>query len=191
MSRIGKLPVAIPEKVEVDVQGTTVKVKGPKGQLEWTFAPEMIIEKVDNQVIVKIDSDEKRVRSLFGTTRSLIQNMVTGVHDGFQKIIEVRGVGYRAEMNGDNLVLHVGYSHPVEMTPPQGISFEVDSKVPRASGADGLNCYVHVNGIDKALVGQIASDVRKVRPPNVYKGKGLRYKGEYVKLLPGKAGKVG
>ncbi|HET59452.1 MAG TPA: 50S ribosomal protein L6 [Chloroflexi bacterium] len=191
MSRIGKLPVTIPEKVEVDIQGTTVKVKGPKGQLEWTFAPEMIIEKADNQVVVKIESEEKRVRSLFGTTRSLIQNMVTGVHDGFQKIIEVRGVGYRAEMNGDNLVLHVGYSHPVEMTPPQGISFEVDSKVPRASGSDGLNCYVHVNGIDKALVGQIASDVRKVRPPNVYKGKGLRYKGEYVKILPGKAGKVG
>jgi large subunit ribosomal protein L6 len=191
MSRIGKLPVAIPEKVEVKITGTHVAVKGPKGQLEWTFSDTMDIQQEENEIVVKRSSEEKNVRALHGTTRSLIQNMVTGVSDGYQKIIEVRGVGYRAEMSGQNLVLYVGYSHPVEITPPDGISFEVDSKVPRAgSAADGLNCYVHVNGIDKALVGQIACNVRGVRPPNVYKGKGLRYKGEFVKILPGKAGKV-
>jgi len=191
MSRIGKLPVIIPDKVEVKIDGTHVSVKGPKGEMDYIFSDLMEIKHEDEGVVVTRSSDDKPVRALHGTTRALIQNMVTGVSEGFQKIIEVRGVGYRAEMKGNNLVLHVGYSHPVEITPPDGISFEVDSKVPRAgSAADGLNCYVHVNGIDKAMVGQVASNVREVRPPNVYKGKGLRYKGEYVKILPGKAGKV-
>lgn len=191
MSRIGKLPVVIPEKVEVKVDGSYVSVKGPKGQLEWTFSDLVNIKLEEEGVVVTRSSEDKVVRALHGTTRALIQNMVTGVSEGYQKIIEVRGVGYRAEMNGSNLVLNVGYSHPVEVTPPDGISFEVDTKVPRAgSAADGLNAYVHVNGIDKALVGQTACNVRGIRPPNVYKGKGLRYKGEFVKILPGKAGKV-
>ncbi len=130
------------------------------------------------------------MRALHGTTRALLNNMVLGVSEGFERILEVRGVGYRAEIKGKDLVLHVGYSHPVTVAPPAGIAFDVDSKVPRGSGADALNCYIHVKGIDKQDVGQIASELRAVRPPNVYKGKGMRYKGEFVKLLPGKAGKT-
>ncbi|MCD4753515.1 MAG: 50S ribosomal protein L6 [Anaerolineaceae bacterium] len=190
MSRIGKMPVILPEKVNVTIDGSNVLVKGPKGELSRTFSPKIEIKQESNEIIVTPTSEEKTVRALHGTTRALIQNMVTGVSDGFERVLEVRGVGYRAELKGKDLVLHVGYSHPVTVQPPDGIAFEIDSKVPRGSGADALNSYIHIKGIDKQDVGQIAADVRKMRPPNVYKGKGLRYKGEYVKLLPGKAGKT-
>lgn len=190
MSRIGKMPVVVPAKVDVKIDGSFVSVKGPKGELSSTFSPDIDIKQEGNSIIVTRSSDAKTVRALHGTTRALIQNMVTGVSDGFKRVIEVRGVGYRAEMNGSNLVLHVGYSHPITVEPPTGISFEIDSKVPRASGSDALSCYVHVNGIDRQSVGQVASDIRGIRPPNVYKGKGLRYQGEFVRILPGKAGKT-
>jgi large subunit ribosomal protein L6 len=184
------MPVVVPAKVDVKIDGSFVSVKGPKGELSATFSPDIDIKQEGNTITVTRSSDAKTIRALHGTTRALLQNMVTGVSEGFKRVIEVRGVGYRAEMSGNNLVLHVGYSHPITVEPPAGISFEIDSKVPRASGSDALSCYVHVNGIDKQSVGQVASDIRGIRPPNVYKGKGLRYQGEYVRILPGKSGKT-
>jgi len=190
MSRIGKMPVVVPAGVEVKIDGSAVSVKGPKGSLSATFSASIDLKQEANEVVVTRKSDEKTVRALHGTTRALLQNMVTGVSAGFKRILEVRGVGYRAEMSGKNLVLYVGYSHPFTIEPPEGITFEVDSKVPRASGPDALACYVHVNGIDKQSVGQIANNVRGIRPPNVYKGMGIRYQGESVRILPGKSGKT-
>ena len=190
MSRIGKMPVVLPESVNVKIDGSNVVVKGPKGELSREFSPAIEIKQEGNEIIVTRTSEEKAARALHGTTRALLNNMVVGVSEGFLQILEVRGVGYRAELQGQDLVLHVGYSHPVVIAPPAGISFDVDSKVPRGSGSDALNCYVHIKGVDKQDVGQVASNVRGVRPPNVYKGKGLRYKGEFVKILPGKSGKT-
>jgi large subunit ribosomal protein L6 len=181
VSRIGRLPVEIPSGVQVDVKGSDVKVKGPKGELSYTFLPEVTITKEGEQIVVKRSSDEPFERALHGTTRALIQNMVTGVSTGFTKVLEIQGVGYRAEMSGKNLVLHVGYSHLVTVEPPEGITFDVDTKTR----------LVKINGYDKQVVGQIAADIRKVRPPEPYKGKGIRYQGEYVRRKAGKAGKAG
>ncbi|MBN2046590.1 MAG: 50S ribosomal protein L6 [Anaerolineaceae bacterium] len=188
MSRIGRLPVVIPAKVEAKVGANNfVSIKGPKGELSYTFSPEIDITIEGNEIIVTRNSDEKPIKSLHGTTRALIQNMVTGVSDGFTRKLEVRGVGYRAEMQGTDLVLYVGYSHPVTVAPPEGISFEVDTKSARTSEA---NAFITVAGYDKQVVGQTAANIRNVRPPEPYKGKGLRYEGEFVKILPGKAGKT-
>lgn len=180
MSRIGRLPIEIPTGVDVKITGSHVKIKGPKGEMEFTFSPSIEFSIKDSEIIVTRPSDTREMRSLHGTTRSLIQNMVTGVTDGFQKELQLVGVGYRATMQGNNLVLNVGYSHSVEVEPPQGVSFEVGDRAQQ----------VFISGIDKQKVGQIAADIRKVRPPEPYKGKGIRYKDEYIRRKAGKAGKV-
>lgn len=181
MSRVGRKPVSLPKGVQIDVAGLTVKVKGPKGELSRTFAPPMTIEQNQDGVVVSRPSDAPSIRALHGTTRALIQNMVTGVTQGFSKALVVEGVGYRAEMKGKQLVMALGYSHPVPVDPPAGISFTVDEKTKT----------ITVLGIDKELVGQVASDLRSWRPPEPYKGKGLRYTDEKVRRKAGKAGKVG
>lgn len=180
MSRIGRMPVSVPSGVTVDIQQNTVRVKGPKGELVRTFDPEMQIGLEDKRVIVQRPTDHRRHRALHGLTRALLNNMVLGVSQGFTRRLEIEGVGYRAELQGKNLVLHVGYSHPVVMEPPAGIVFEVD-KGYRA---------VTVSGVDKELVGEIAARIRRVRPPEPYKGKGIRFEGEYVRRKAGKTGKV-
>lgn len=180
MSRIGLMPVLIPQGVTVDVQGNTVRVKGPKGELVRTFNPDMQIKLEDKRLTVQRPTDQRRHRALHGLTRTLLNNMVVGVSQGFTRRLEVEGVGYRAELQGKNLVLNVGYSHPVVVEPPLGISFDVDK---------GYRSFA-VWGIDKELVGEMAARIRRIRPPEPYKGKGIRYAGEYVRRKAGKAGKV-
>lgn len=180
MSRVGRLPIEVPAGVEVKIKGSYVHVKGPKGELEWTFSPEMTIKQDDGVIVVERPNDQPSIRALHGTTRSLINNMVVGVSKGFERILEIEGVGYRAEMDGNNLVINVGFSHPVIVEPPEGISFDTDMKVRQ----------IKVSGYDKQVVGQVAADIRKLRPPEPYKGKGIRYQGEYVRRKPGKAGKT-
>jgi large subunit ribosomal protein L6 len=180
MSRIGRLPIPVPQGVTVDIQKNSVQVKGPKGELTRTFDPDMEIKLEDSQVVIHRPTDQRRHRALHGLTRALLYNMVTGVSKGFVRRLSIEGVGYRAEMQGQNLVLNVGYSHPVVIEPPQGISFEVE----RGSRA------VSVLGADKELVGEMAARIRRVRPPEPYKGKGIRYEGERVRRKAGKAGKV-
>ena len=179
MSRIGRLPVEIPAGVQVDIKGSFVKVKGSKGELQRQFSYLMEIELEDGQVTVKRKSDHPTERALHGTTRALIANMVQGVTAGFEKVLEIQGVGYRAELKGKNLILNVGYSHAVEVEPVDGISFDADSKTKQ----------IKVMGIDKEIVGKVASEIRKVRPPEPYHGKGIRYLGEHVRRKAGKAGK--
>ncbi len=181
MSRIGRMPVSIPDGVSVDLEGNHIRVKGPKGELEQSFRPEMVISIDEGEVNVDRPSDEPQMRALHGLTRALINNMVVGVSEGFEKILQVEGVGYRPEMSGKDLVLQVGYSHPVQVPPPEGIEFEVEERAR----------LIHVRGVDKQVVGQVAADIRKIRPPEPYKGKGIRYQGEYVRRKAGKAGKVG
>lgn len=181
MSRIGKKPVTLPKGVQVTVDGQTVKVKGPKGELTRTFSPEVTIEMDNGQVLVKRPSDARQIRALHGTTRAIINNMVVGVADGFSKVLQVEGVGYRAEMKGKQLVMALGYSHPVPVDPPPGITFAVDEKTRT----------ITITGIDREQVGQVAAEIRAWRPPEPYKGKGLRYLGEHVRRKAGKAGKVG
>ncbi len=179
MSRIGRKPVPIPSGVTVDVKGSTVTVKGPKGELTYTFDPDMQIEVQDGQVLVKRPSDHRRHRALHGLTRALINNMVIGVSQGYEKRLILEGVGYRADVRGDRLVLNVGYSHQVEVPAPPGITFEVDRS--------GKN--VTVRGIDKQLVGEIAARVRRVRPAEPYKGTGIRYADEVIRRKAGKSGR--
>ena len=179
MSRIGRMPVEIPGGVQVQVQGTDVQVKGPKGELKRSFSPLIAIALENNQLLITRKSENPAERALHGTTRALLANMVKGVSSGFEVILEVEGVGYRAELEGKNLMLHVGYSHPVKVEPPAGVSFEADQKTRQ----------IKVSGFDKELVGQVAANVRKVRPPEPYHGKGLRYLGERIRRKAGKAGK--
>jgi len=180
VSRIGRLPVEVPQGVNIKIKGSNVRVKGPKGLLEHTFPASMKISFKDGVVTVERPSDAHEHRALHGMTRALINNMVVGVSKGFEKILEINGVGYRAELSGKKLILNVGYSHPVEFEPPEGISFDVDSR----------GRQIKVQGYDKALVGQIAADIRKVRPPEPYKGKGIKYIDERIRRKAGKAGKV-
>ncbi len=180
MSRIGKAPIPVPQGVKVDIKGDQVDVKGPKGSLSQTFHPEMMIGLDDDILTVSRPSDSRQHRSLHGLTRALLNNMVMGVSDGFSKVLMIEGVGYRSELDGKSLVLHVGYSHPVTFVPDNGISFEVEERGRK----------VTVSGIDKQLVGEIAARIRKTRPPEPYKGKGVRYENEYVRRKAGKAGKV-
>ncbi len=179
MSRIGRLPVDIPSGVTVDVKGNSVRVKGPRGELLQSFSPSIGIALESNRLLITRKSDEPAERALHGTTRALLANMMHGVSKGFQVVLEVEGVGYRAEMEGKNLTLYVGYSHPVKIEPPAGIAFEADQK----------SRQIKVSGFDKQLVGQVAANIRKVRPPEPYHGKGLRYLGEHVRHKAGKAGK--
>lgn len=180
MSRIGRMPVVIPDGVKVEIKGSHVNVKGPKGELAHTFPASMEISIKDGEIRVERPSDERHHRALHGMTRSLINNMVVGVSDGFEKILEINGVGYRAEIRGKSLVLHVGYSHEVVIDPPEGITFEVDTRTRQ----------IKVMGYDKQVVGQTAAVIRKVRPPEPYKGKGIKYLDEYIRRKAGKAGKV-
>jgi large subunit ribosomal protein L6 len=179
VSRIGRLPVAVPNGVQVNVQGSDVHVKGPKGELKRTFSPLVDIALEDGHVVIKRKSEDPKERALHGTTRAIIANMVHGVSSGFTTVLEVGGVGYRAELQGKDLALFVGYSHPVKIEPPAGISFEVDQKTRQ----------IKVNGYDRELVGQTASEIRRVRPPEPYHGKGIRYAGEKIRRKAGKAGK--
>jgi large subunit ribosomal protein L6 len=179
VSRIGRLPVAIPNGVQINVQGSDIHVKGPKGELKRTFSPLMGIAMEDGQVVITRNSDNPRERALHGTTRALIANMVHGVSTGFDVALQVEGVGYRAELQGKDLALFVGYSHPVKVTPPAGISFEVDQKTRQ----------IKVLGYDREVVGQTAAEIRRIRPPEPYHGKGIRYVGEKIRRKAGKAGK--
>lgn len=180
MSRIGRLPVMIPSGVNVSVDGTYVHVKGPKGELERTFPSAVTISIDEGQLKVERPSDDAYYRAMHGMVRAVINNMVIGVSSGFEKVLEVNGVGYRAELDGNNLVLNVGYSHPVVIEPPVGISFEVDTR----------SRQIKVMGYDKETVGQVAANIRNVRPPEPYKGKGIKYLDEKIRRKAGKAGKV-
>ena len=179
MSRIGKLPVAIPDGVTVEIsEDNVVTVKGPKGELTKALHPDMVIKAENGEVTVACpNGDVKNYNALWGLTRSLIYNMVIGVTNGYSKTLTMKGVGYRAALQGNKLVISAGYSHPVEMEPVDGITFEVPEQT-----------KIVVKGIDKQLVGAIAADVRNVRPPEPYKGKGIRYEGEVVKIKAGKTG---
>jgi len=180
MSRIGRMPITIPQGVEVTQDGMRLTVKGPLGTLERSLHPEMRVEREDGTLRIVRPSDEPRHRALHGLTRTLVNNMVTGVTTGYTKNLEISGVGYRAQLQGEKLVLALGYSHPVEIAPPAGIKFIVETPTRLA-----------VSGADKELVGQIAADIRQRRKPEPYKGKGIRYQGEQILRKAGKAGKVG
>ncbi len=178
MSRIGRKPIEIPAGVEVKLNGTEITVKGPKGQLTRVLHPAMKVTIENNQILVERPSEKKEHRSLHGTTRSVIANMVEGVTNGFEKRLELVGVGYRASKSGNKVVLSVGYSHPVEVVPEQGIEFEVPE-----------NTKVIVKGIDKEQVGAMAAKIREIRKPEPYKGKGIRYENERIRRKEGKTGK--
>jgi large subunit ribosomal protein L6 len=178
VSRIGKQPIPVPSGVEVAINGTEVTVTGPKGTLNSVFDKDMVIELGEGTITVSRPSDERRHRSLHGLTRTLIANMVTGVSQGFQKDLEIVGVGYRAVLNDNALDLSLGFSHPVVVKAKEGITFEVPAPT-----------KISVRGIDKQQVGQVAAEIRKLRPPEPYKGKGVRYAGEHVRRKLGKAAK--
>jgi large subunit ribosomal protein L6 len=181
MSRVGKQPIPVPDKVQVDIRGSRVTVKGPKGELSRSFDPDMSIVQEAGILRVERPTDHRTHRAMHGLTRALLSNMVRGVSDGYAKTLEIVGTGYRAELQGQKLVLFLGYSHPIEFEPPAGIAFDV----PRGGRT------VVVNGVDKELVGEIAARIRRQRPPEPYKGKGVRYEGEHVRRKAGKSGKVG
>lgn len=180
MSRIGKKPISIPEKVTVEIKAGVVKVVGPKGELKQDLRPEIKVEIKNDQVLVSQKVKTKLSRSLHGLTRTLIANMIKGVTEGWSRTLKLVGTGYRVKLEEENLILTVGFSHPVEVKPARGIKFEV-------KGNDTIN----ISGTDKALVGQVAAKIRKIRPPEPYKGKGIRYEGEEVRRKPGKAAKIG
>jgi large subunit ribosomal protein L6 len=178
MSRIGKLPIAIPDGVEVKIEGNTIIAKGPKGEEKVEFPAEISVEVKDKEVIVNRNSDERRARSLHGLFRTLVSNAVAGVKTPFEKKLEIVGVGYRAAMQGSAINLSLGYSHPIIIEPPKGISIAVEA-----------NTKITVSGTNKQMVGDIAALIRSKRPPEVYKGKGVKYEGEYIARKAGKAGK--
>jgi large subunit ribosomal protein L6 len=180
MSRIGRLPITIPSSVDVTIEGRNVTVKGPRGTLHRALHPDMTVSHEAATLVVTRPTEQKTHKQLHGLTRTLVNNMVVGVSDGYRKGLEITGVGYRAAMNGRKLQLNLGYSHPIEIDPPEGISFEVETPTRLA-----------VVGIDKELVGQYAAKVRSMRKPEPYKGKGVRYAGEVVRRKAGKAGKIG
>jgi len=180
MSRIGRLPIAVPQGVTVTVDGRSITVAGPRGTLSRELHPDMSVSETDGTLHVERPTESKTHKELHGLTRTLVWNMVEGVTSGYRKGLEITGVGYRATLSGRKLLLNLGYSHPIEIDPPSGISFEVDNPTRLA-----------VVGIDKELVGQIAAKVRSMRKPEPYKGKGVRYAGEVVRRKAGKAGKIG
>jgi large subunit ribosomal protein L6 len=179
MSRIGRLPITVPSGVAVTIKDNKVTVKGPKGEISQTFVPDMTIKLEEGKLIVTRPSDSKQHRALHGLTRSLLNNMVTGVTTGWERTLEIVGVGFRAEKTGDKVNLRVGFSHTVEVSPLPGITL----------GIDGPS-RVKVMGVNKETVGEMAAEIRAIRPPDAYKGKGIRYVGELVRIKPGKAGKA-
>ena len=181
MSRIGKQPIPVPAKVEVTVAGVDVTVKGPRGSLSQAFHPDITIVQEGEELLVTRPTDQRHHRALHGLTRALLNNMVVGVSEGFKKVLEIHGVGYSAQMDGANLVLKLGYSHDVIVEPPADVSFEVEDR----------GRTIIVDGIDKQVIGQLSAEIRGWRPPEPYKGKGVRYRGEFVRRKAGKAGKAG
>ncbi len=179
MSRIGKMPIVIPPGVTVDIKGRDITVKGPKGELSRTLPGEVTVKLEDGKITVSRPSDSHKHMAFHGLTRALVANMVEGVSRGFEKTLEIVGVGYRAEKTGDKVVVRVGYSQPVEVKAAPGVTLAVE----------GIN-KIKVSGINKEIVGEMAAEIRALRPPDHYKGKGIRYSGEVVRLKPGKAGKV-
>ncbi|MBN1285124.1 MAG: 50S ribosomal protein L6 [Anaerolineae bacterium] len=181
MSRVGRLPIPLPKGVKATINGSTVTVEGPKGKLERTFHPEITVTQEGGELSVTRPTDQRQHRSLHGLTRALLNNMVTGVSAGFERVLEIEGVGYRAEMAGNALLMHLGYSHNIEVPPPTPeTSFEVQER----------GRVIIVRGIDKEVVGQTAAEIRGLRPPEPYKGKGVRYRGEIIRRKAGKAGKA-
>jgi large subunit ribosomal protein L6 len=178
MSRIGRKPIPVPAGVEVTIEGQTVKVKGPKGELSHTLAEPISATRVDNELHIKRANDERRSRQLHGLSRTLVANMITGVTEGYRKTLEINGTGYRVAAKGNDLEFALGFSHPVVVTAPAGITFTVEKPT-----------LFHVSGIDKQLVGEVAAKIRKIRPPEPYKGKGIKYLDEVVRRKAGKAGK--
>lgn len=179
MSRIGRKPIDLPDKVTISLDGQEVAVKGPKGELKHSVHPEIELKQENGQLIIERPSDEPRHRALHGLTRALVANMVHGVSEGFQKTLVIEGVGYTSEMRGQDLVMKLGYSHEIVVAPPDGITFESEER----------GRVVHIKGIDKQVVGQVAANVRGLRPPEPYKGKGVRYSDERVRRKAGKTGK--
>lgn len=178
MSRIGKKPIAVPEKVNVTLEGLSITVKGPKGELSRTLPEGVSLAQTDGSIIVSADSDKRKCRERHGLSRTLVANMIEGVSNGYSKQLEIVGVGSRAQVKGKKLVVSAGYSHPVEVIPPEGITFKVES-----------NTNVFISGIDKELVGNEAAKIRAIRPPEPYKGKGIKYTGEHIVRKAGKSGK--
>jgi large subunit ribosomal protein L6 len=174
MSRVGKKPIIIPESVEAEIKDQKIIIRGPKGELQREIRPEIKIEKKKNKILLSPQAETKQTKAFWGLSRSLIYNMVKGVTEGFEKHLEIEGLGYRASKEENNLVLQVGFTHPVKVKAPEGISFSVEKKT------------IIVSGIDKEKVSQIAAKIRKLKPPEPYKGKGIRYKGEKVRRKPGK-----
>jgi large subunit ribosomal protein L6 len=179
MSRVGKLPIDIPSGVDIKIFDNNIKVKSQKGELNWAFPEGMQVSVKDNRVIVERNSEIKTVRALHGLTRKLIANMIHGVSTGYQKVLEISGVGYRAQVQGQKIILSLGYSHPVEFVLPEGINASVDQK----------QTQITLTGTDKQKVGQVAAELKSLRLPDTYKGKGIRHAGERLKLKVGKAGK--
>ncbi len=179
MSRIGQKPIDIPKGVDVKVKGCAITVNGSKGELKWSFPADLKVTVQNGSLIVERPSDTIKLKALHGLTRNIISNMVDGVSNGYQKVLEISGVGYKAQVQGRKMILAIGYSYPVEFQLPEGITAEVDSKQIR----------ITLKGIDKQLIGQVAADIRALRPPDAYKKKGIRHAGEKVKLKAGKAGK--
>lgn len=180
MSRIGRRPIAVPSTVEILIEGGAVRVRGPRGELAQEIPEAITVVQEDGSLIVSRGSDEPRIRARHGLIRALLANMVTGVTDGFTRVLEINGVGYRATKDGNNLRLAVGYSHPVEVPAPEGITFNVPAPT-----------RIEVAGIDKEIVGEVAAKIRAIRPPEPYKGKGIKYDNEVIRRKAGKAGKVG
>jgi large subunit ribosomal protein L6 len=180
MSKIGEKQIEIPKGIEISISGNNIKVKGPKGELNWDYPPSMDVNIQDQKLTVARPDDTKQKKSLHGLTRSLIANMVKGVSEGYTKYLEVIGIGYRVDLKGDALIFSLGYSHPIEFRLPEGISAEVDQKA--------RPLKLTLKGIDKQLVGQVAANIRALRPPDSYKAKGIRLADERIKLKPGKAG---
>ena len=174
MSRIGKKPIEIPKGVDVKIEGDLVKVKGPKGELSQKIRPEIKIEIKEGKIFVSPKIETKKTKAFWGLTRTLLSNNIKGVVEGYEKKLEIQGLGYKAEIEGENLILRVGFSHLVKFEPPKGIKLAVDKNI------------ITVSGISKELVSQVAAKIRKIRPPEPYKGKGIRYLGEIVKIKPGK-----
>jgi large subunit ribosomal protein L6 len=179
MSRVGAKPINLPKGVDVKITFNEIAVKGPKGELKWSFPAEINVVSEGGVLQVKRESDTKQHKALHGTARSIIANMITGVQDGYERVLDIMGIGYKAQVQGQKLLMTLGYSHPVEYILPEGMTAQVDSKQTK----------ITLKGSDKQLIGQVAANIRAFRPPDIYKGKGIRYSGEYIKLKAGKVGK--